>query len=110
MKGIATVLVFACALVGNATAETRWDLPTNYAASAFHTKNIVQFSSDVEKATGGSLKLVVHPGGAMGRTEPVVENDAAHHSPCRIEKARVVNKGRKIVKPRRYCPGRTIFA
>jgi TRAP-type transport system periplasmic protein len=65
MKRIAPVLVFACALVGNATAETQWDLPTNYAASAFHTKNIVQFSSDVEKATGGSLKIVVHPGGAM---------------------------------------------
>ena len=65
MKRIVAVLVFACALIGNAIAETRWDLPTNYAASAFHTKNIVQFASDVEKATGGSLKIVVHPGGAM---------------------------------------------
>ena len=65
MKRIAAVLVFACVLVGNAIAETRWDLATNYPASAFHTKNIMQFASDAEKATGGSLKIVVHPGGAM---------------------------------------------
>jgi len=50
---------------GVASAQTQWDLPTNYAASAFHTKNIVQFATDVEKATGGSLKITVHPGGAM---------------------------------------------
>jgi len=48
-----------------ASAQTQWDLPTNYAASAFHTKNIVQFAADVEAATGGSLKITVHPGGTM---------------------------------------------
>ena len=65
MKRIVATLVFAGALAGNAIAETQWDLATNYPASAFHTKNIAQFASDVEKATGGSLKIVVHPGGAM---------------------------------------------
>jgi TRAP-type C4-dicarboxylate transport system substrate-binding protein len=62
------VLVSACILAslpGAASAQTQWDLPTNYAASAFHTKNIVQFAADVEKATGGSLKIVVRPGGEM---------------------------------------------
>ena len=49
----------------SASAQTHWDLPTNYAASAFHTKNIVQFAADVETATGGSLKIAVHPGGTM---------------------------------------------
>jgi TRAP-type C4-dicarboxylate transport system substrate-binding protein len=48
-----------------ASAQTQWDLPTNYAASAFHSKNIEQFAADVEKATGGSLKIAVHPGGTM---------------------------------------------
>jgi TRAP-type C4-dicarboxylate transport system substrate-binding protein len=48
-----------------ASAQTQWDLPTNYAASAFHTKNIAQFAADVEKATGGSLKIAVHPAGTM---------------------------------------------
>jgi TRAP-type C4-dicarboxylate transport system substrate-binding protein len=58
-------LVFAGSLVSAASAQTQWDLPTNYAAAAFHTKNIVQFAVDVEKATGGSLKITVHPGGTM---------------------------------------------
>ncbi len=49
----------------SASAQTQWDVPTNYAASAFHTKNIVQFAADVETATGGSLKIAVHPGGTM---------------------------------------------
>src|SRR6185437_4814899 len=47
------------------SAQTQWDLPTNYAASAFHTANIAQFAAEVEKATGGSLKITVHPGGVM---------------------------------------------
>jgi TRAP-type C4-dicarboxylate transport system substrate-binding protein len=58
-------LIFAGGFASAASAQTQWDLPTNYAASAFHTKNVVQFAADVDKATGGSLKIAVHPGGAM---------------------------------------------
>jgi TRAP-type C4-dicarboxylate transport system substrate-binding protein len=58
-------MVLASALSAAAAAQTTWDLPTNYADSAFHTRNIVQFAQDVEKATGGSLKIVVHAGGTM---------------------------------------------
>jgi TRAP-type C4-dicarboxylate transport system substrate-binding protein len=58
-------LIVAGGFAASAWAQTQWDLPTNYAASAFHTKNIVQFAADVEKATGGSLKITVHPGGTM---------------------------------------------
>src|SRR5215831_16457502 len=52
-------------LASAASAQTQWDLATNYPAGAFHTRNIVQFASDVDKATGGSLKIAVHPGGTM---------------------------------------------
>jgi TRAP-type C4-dicarboxylate transport system substrate-binding protein len=52
-------------LLGAASAQTQWDLPTNYPASAFHTKNIVQFAAEVDQASGGSLKIAVHPGGEM---------------------------------------------
>jgi TRAP-type C4-dicarboxylate transport system substrate-binding protein len=48
-----------------AAAQTKWDLATNYAESAFHTKNIAQFARDVEKATGGALTIAVHPGGSL---------------------------------------------
>src|SRR5215475_5624672 len=67
MRRTIEVLTVASTLVGAsaATTQTQWDLPTNYAASAFHTRNIVQFAAEVEKATGGSLKIAVHPGGEM---------------------------------------------
>lgn len=65
MKKTATALALACGLVSSAAAQTQWDLPTNYAAGAFHTKNIAQFAADVDRVTGGSLKIVVHPAGAM---------------------------------------------
>jgi TRAP-type C4-dicarboxylate transport system substrate-binding protein len=68
MRGTVRVLTIAFALVAIASvapAQTQWDLPTNYAASSFHTRNIVQFATEVEKATGGSLKIAVHPGGEL---------------------------------------------
>ena len=68
MNRTINVLAAACVganLLSAASAQTQWDLPTNYGASAFHTRNIVQFAADVEKATGGSLKIAVHPGGEM---------------------------------------------
>ena len=34
--------------------------PTN-----FHTVNINQFAADVDKATGGKLKITVHPGASL---------------------------------------------
>lgn len=63
MKRTSVVLACACVFVGPASAQTQWDLPTNYAAGVFHTKNVVQFATDVDSATGGSLKIIVHPGG-----------------------------------------------
>jgi TRAP-type C4-dicarboxylate transport system substrate-binding protein len=53
------------AMTGMAAAQTAWDLPTPYPASNFHTKNVIQFAQDVEKATGGSLKMTVHPAGSL---------------------------------------------
>ena len=52
-------------LASAASAQTQWDLATNYPAGAFHTRNIVQFAADVDKATSGSLKIAIHPGGTM---------------------------------------------
>ena len=46
-------------------AQTRWDLPTAYAASNFHTENLVQFVSDVEKASNGQLKVTLHPNASL---------------------------------------------
>jgi len=50
---------------GVASAQTKWDLPTAYPASNFHTENIVEFAADVDKATGGKLKIQVHPNASL---------------------------------------------
>ena len=59
---VATAL-FALALP--ALAQTKWDLPTAYPASNFHTENIQQFATDVDKATAGKLKITVHSNASL---------------------------------------------
>src|SRR6266496_1785708 len=45
---------------GVSLAQTKWDLPAAYPASNFHTENLSQFAADVDKASGGKLKITVH--------------------------------------------------
>ncbi len=46
-------------------AQTKWDMPTGYAAANFHTENVRQFAADVDKATSGKLKITVHDTGSL---------------------------------------------
>jgi TRAP-type C4-dicarboxylate transport system substrate-binding protein len=55
----------ALAFAGQAFAQTKWDLPAAYPASNFHSENLVQFANDVDKATGGKLKITVHPNASL---------------------------------------------
>ena len=48
-----------------AMAQTKWDLPSGYPAQNFHTENLVQFANDVDKASGGKLKITVHPNASL---------------------------------------------
>jgi TRAP-type C4-dicarboxylate transport system substrate-binding protein len=48
-----------------ARAQVKWDLPAAYPAGNFHSVNLVEFANDVEKATGGKLKITVHPGASL---------------------------------------------
>ncbi len=57
-------LAFGAAL-SPAVAQTKWDLPTAYPANNFHTENVMQFAADVDKATGGKLKIQVHPNASL---------------------------------------------
>lgn len=59
--------IAAAALVTalGASAQVKWDLASAYPASNFHTENLVQFASDVDKATGGKLKITVHPDASL---------------------------------------------
>ena len=53
------------ALAGTAAAQTKWDLPAAYPATNFHTENLMQFAADVDKATGGKLKITVHANASL---------------------------------------------
>jgi TRAP-type C4-dicarboxylate transport system substrate-binding protein len=54
-----------------ASAQTRWDMPTPYAATNFHTENVVQFAADVDKATGGKVKIQVHPNASLFKANEI---------------------------------------
>lgn len=57
--------LFSAALAAPAGAQTKWDLPAAYPASNFHTENLTQFAADVDKATGGKLKITVHANASL---------------------------------------------
>jgi TRAP-type C4-dicarboxylate transport system substrate-binding protein len=46
-------------------AQTKWDLPAAYPSTNFHSVNLNQFAADVEKATGGKLKITVHANASL---------------------------------------------
>jgi TRAP-type C4-dicarboxylate transport system substrate-binding protein len=59
---VAGAALFAAA---PARAQTKWDLPAAYPANNFHTVNIQQFADDIDKATGGKLKITVHANASL---------------------------------------------
>src|SRR5437870_6329757 len=60
-------LPFAMAAHG----QTKWDLPTAYPPSNFHTENIMQFVDDVDKATTGKLKITVHANASLFKANEI---------------------------------------
>jgi len=61
----------ALALSSTAMAQTKWDLPAAYPAGNFHTENLVQFANDVDKATGGKLKITVHANASLFKANEI---------------------------------------
>jgi len=61
--------VLACA--GTAAAQVKWDLPTAYPANNFHTETVAQFAADIDKATGGKLKITVHPNASLFKANEI---------------------------------------
>ena len=55
----------ALGLASAAQAQTKWDLPAAYPATNFHTVNLQEFAADVDKATGGKLKITVHANASL---------------------------------------------
>lgn len=66
--------VVACAAIVMAAAvqaQTKWDLPSGYAANTFHAQNLQYFADEVDKATGGKLKVTVHPGASLFKANEI---------------------------------------
>jgi TRAP-type transport system periplasmic protein len=71
-----TLFKFAAAVAGlgfvaMAQAQVKWDLPAAYAATSFHTENLVQFAADVDKATAGKLKITVHANASLFKANEI---------------------------------------
>ncbi|HEY0857870.1 MAG TPA: TRAP transporter substrate-binding protein [Albitalea sp.] len=65
MRFKTALMTAALALSSDAMAQTKWDLPAGYPASNFHTENLQQFANDVDKASGGKLKITVHANASL---------------------------------------------
>ena len=59
------VAIAVSALACSAWGQAKWDLPAAYPANNFHTENLQQFADDVDKATGGKLKITVHANASL---------------------------------------------
>jgi TRAP-type transport system periplasmic protein len=72
MKPITTIAAIAAsAFALAASAQVKWDMPTPYAPTNFHTENVVQFANDVDKATGGKVKITVHSNASLFKANEI---------------------------------------
>jgi TRAP-type C4-dicarboxylate transport system substrate-binding protein len=71
MKFKITLAAAALAFGANAFAQTKWDLPAAYPASNFHTETLTQFAADVDKASGGKLKITVHANASLFKANEI---------------------------------------
>ena len=63
--------VLAACMATLSYAQTKWDLPAAYAASNFHTENLVKFAADVDAATAGKLKITVHANASLFKADQI---------------------------------------
>lgn len=59
------------AMGASAFSQTKWDLPAAYPANNFHTENLTQFAADVDKASGGKLKITVHSNASLFKANEI---------------------------------------
>lgn len=67
-------LHFLAAALATAAAQAqavKWDLPSGYGPNTFQVQNLQQFAADVDKATGGKLKIAVHPNASLFKANEI---------------------------------------
>jgi TRAP-type C4-dicarboxylate transport system substrate-binding protein len=65
------LVALALALPLTTMAQTKWDLPAAYPATNFHTENLSQFAADVDKLSGGKLKIQVHANASLFKANEI---------------------------------------
>ncbi len=70
---LAAATAFCVAGLAAVSAETKWDMPTPYGDSNFHTQNIAAFAEEVKEKTDGSLVIQVHSAGSLFK-HPEIKN------------------------------------
>ena len=65
IKQALIITALSAAGITSAFAQTKWDLPAAYPSTNFHSENLVQFANDVDKASGGKLKITVHANASL---------------------------------------------
>lgn len=63
VSSVAGIALLAAA--GAASAQTKWDFPTPYQDSNYHTQNARWFAEEVKKASGSAMELVVHSANSL---------------------------------------------
>lgn len=66
-----TAAIIASLTSAFVAAQTKWDMPTGYAIGSFQTQNVQQFANDVDKATGGKLKITLHANGSLFKANEI---------------------------------------
>ncbi|WP_376776026.1 TRAP transporter substrate-binding protein [Rhizobium populisoli] len=61
--GVAGATLLAAS--GAALAQTAWVLPSAYPPANYHVENLMQFAKEAETASGGKLKITVHPNASL---------------------------------------------
>jgi TRAP-type C4-dicarboxylate transport system substrate-binding protein len=59
------VLAAGAVVAAGVAAQNKWDLASAYPATNFHTENLNAFAADVDKASGGKLKITVHANASL---------------------------------------------
>lgn len=68
----AATLVAGLGLAVSASAQLKWDLASGYPLSNPHTVTLQQFAKDVDIASGGKLKITVHPNGSLYKANEIM--------------------------------------
>ena len=66
-----SALLLSAFCAAGAQAQTKWDLPSAYAANNFHSENIAQFVKDVDTATAGKLKITAHSNASLFKANEI---------------------------------------